>query len=100
MKPALKNLSVLALAPFAVSLAQAATVTGTVKGPEGAAFRGAFIQAQNAATKITVSVLSDKDGRYRIENLPAGQYQLQIRAPGFRTEPHAGVMLAAEQNLA
>ena len=100
MKPALKNLSVLALAPFAVSLAQAATVTGTVKGPEGAAFRGAFIQAQNAATKITVSVLSDKDGRYRIENLPAGQYQLQIRAPGFRAEPRSGMTLTAAQNLA
>jgi hypothetical protein len=32
---------------------------GTVTGPDGAAFRGAFVQARNATTKITVSVLSD-----------------------------------------
>src|SRR4051794_16872584 len=44
---------------FATSVADAATITGTVKGPDGQAFRGAFVQARNAKTKITVSVLSD-----------------------------------------
>ena len=57
---------------------------GTVKGPDGAALRGAFVQARNAKTKITVSVLSDNQGRYRVENLPAGEYRLQIRAPGYQ----------------
>ena len=31
-------------------------------GPDGTAFRGAFVQARNAKTKITVSVLSDNAG--------------------------------------
>jgi len=52
--------------------ADAATITGTVAGPDGRPFRAAFVQARNLATKITVSVLSDSAGRYRIENLPAG----------------------------
>jgi len=99
MKTSLRYLSIVALASTVSSLAYGATVTGTVKSPDGAPFRGAFVQAQNTATKIMTSVLSDKEGRYRIENLTAGQYQLKIRAPGFRAEPRTGVMLTAEQNL-
>ena len=45
------------------SCAFAATVTGTVKGPDGAPFEGAFVLAVNAKTKISVSVLSEKQGR-------------------------------------
>jgi virginiamycin B lyase len=86
------------LAPFLSSVAYGATVTGTVKAPDGAPFRGAFVQAQNTSTKIMVSVLSDRQGRYRIENLPAGQYQVQVRAVGYRTDPHGGVNLTAGQN--
>src|SRR5262245_45593944 len=44
---------------LAVSTADAAPLTGTVKGPDGQPFRGAFVQARNAKTKITVNVLSD-----------------------------------------
>jgi outer membrane receptor for ferrienterochelin and colicins len=64
------------------SVCRAATITGTVKGTDGAPFPGAFVQAQNAKTKVLVSVLSDTQGRYRIENLPAGEYRVQIRAVG------------------
>ena len=71
MKSASKYLGLLMLVLFFVPFAYGATVTGTVKGPDGASFRGAFVQAQNSNTKIMVSVLTDKDGRYRIENLPA-----------------------------
>ena len=69
-------------------------------GPDGAAFRGAFVQARNAKTKIMVSVLSDRDGKYRIENLPAGDYRVQIKAPGFKSDPKSGVNLTADQNAA
>jgi virginiamycin B lyase len=80
------------------SLGFGATVAGTVKGPEGAPFKGAFVQAQNTKNRMLFSVLSDKDGRYRIENLPAGSYNVQVRAPGYKTDPHSGVSLTADQN--
>ena len=98
MKSASKCLGLLVMVLLLVPFAYAATVTGTVKGPDGASFRGAFVQAQNSNTKILVSVLTDKDGRYRIENLPPGQYQLQVKAVGYRTDPRPGVILAADQN--
>ena len=74
-----------------------ATISGTVKGTDGAPFPGAFVEAQNTKTRITVIVLSDTRGRYQIEKLPAGEYRLQIRAVGFRAEPRAGVNLTADQ---
>ncbi len=65
------------------SISRASTITGKVEGPDGAAFQGAFVEAQNMETKITVAVLSNEQGHYRIEKLPAGRYRLFIRAVGY-----------------
>ena len=83
----------------AMSGADAATISGTVTSPDGQPFRGAFVQARNLKTKITVSVLSDNAGRYRVENLLAGEYRLQMRAIGFKADPKSGITLAADQNV-
>ncbi len=76
-----------------------ATLTGTVKGADGGAFQGAFVEAQNAKTRITTIVLSDSQGRYQIPDLPAGSYRVQIKAVGFRAEPRSDIVLAASQNV-
>ena len=84
---------------FAIGpVCHSATISGTVKGADGTAFRGAFVEAQNTKTKITISVLSDTQGHYRIEKLPEGDYRLQIRAVGFRVDPQTGVKLTPDQN--
>jgi len=88
----------LTLAVLLVSACHGATITGTVKDPEGSPFRAAFVEAQNAKTRINVIVLSDSKGNYRIDNLAAGEYRLQIRAVGYRAEPRPGVNLTASQN--
>ena len=90
--------SLLGLLVLLGSACYGATIAGTVKGVDGAPFQGAFVEAQNTKTKITVIVLSDSQGHYRIEKLPAGDYRLQIRAVGFRTDPRTGVNLTADQN--
>lgn len=97
MRRVSKGLGFLALTLVSTSLAHGATVTGTVTGPDGAPFRGAFVQAQDANTRIMVSVLSDSMGRYRIENLPPGPYRLQVRAIGYRADARAR-NIAANQN--
>src|SRR6267378_3261915 len=63
------SLAMISLIALAVSTADAATITGTVKGPDGQPFRGAFVQARNAKTKITVNVLSDNQGRYQADTV-------------------------------
>jgi streptogramin lyase/mono/diheme cytochrome c family protein len=75
----------------------AGTIAGTVKGADGAAFKGAFVEAQNAKSRITTIVLSDGRGEYRIPNLSAGEYRLTIRAVGFRADPKTGVNLGTDQ---
>src|ERR1700677_4669330 len=77
-----------------LSSAQAATITGTVKSPEGTPFEGAFVQAQNTKTRMTFMALSDAQGHYRIEQIVPGEYRVGIRAPGFRADAQTGVNLA------
>jgi len=98
MRSQRRFLSLAGLLFFAAAATYGATITGTVKGTEGAPFQGAFVEAQNTKTRITTIVLSASRGRYRIEKLPPGEYRLQIRAVGFRTDPQTGVNLAADQN--
>jgi virginiamycin B lyase len=76
-----------------------ATVSGMVKGPDGAPIEGAFVQAQNTKTKISNFVLSDREGHYRVENLPAGDYRVQVKATGLKADPKSGVALTADQSL-
>ena len=90
---ALASLSILSGLPIG-----AATIAGIVKGPDGAAFKGAFVIAQNTANHISVTVLSDKNGRYRVPDLPAATYDLRIRAIGYKADPHMGVSLSGSQN--
>ena len=56
----------------------AATITGNVQGPDGKPLMGAFVVAENAQNKMTVSVLSNAQGRYHIGNLPAATYTVRI----------------------
>src|ERR1700687_2782590 len=93
-----KILALMSAMIFLVTVAHGATIAGTVKGPDGAPFKGAFVQAQNTKTKITVNVLSHKDGAYRVEDLPAGEYVLRIRAVGYQADPRTGVTLTASQS--
>jgi cytochrome c5 len=98
MNSASKLLGLLLAILFLGAHAEAATVAGTVKGPDGTPFRGAFVQAQNTATRVLVSVLTDPDGYYRIDNLTEGNYKVQVRAVGYRADAKSGVQLAANQN--
>ena len=98
MRPSVGILGLVALAAAFGSAAPAATVSGTVKGPDGAPFKGAFVIAQNASNHISVTVLSDKTGRYLIPDLPAATYDVRIRAIGYKADPRNDVKLAANQN--
>ncbi len=98
MKSYGKILSAIFSAVFLGSACFGATITGTVKSPDGAAFQGAFVQAQNTQTRITFMALSDSQGHYRVENVPAGDYRVGIRAPGFRADAQTGVKIAAGQD--
>jgi virginiamycin B lyase len=87
---------VLVFAAFSYG-ASVGTISGTVKGPDGSPFRGAFVRAQNEKSKVTVSVLSDKQGKYRIQNLTEGKYQVRATAVGYKSDPRAGLTVDGAQ---
>ena len=100
MRFAGRILASLAATVSLVSLASAATISGNVKGPDGKPFMGAFVIAENPQTHMSVNVLSDAEGRYHINNLPAAIYTLHIRAIGYASDPREKVSLAGDQKAA
>ena len=71
------------------------TISGTVRDPSGQPFRGAFVSAQNTETEITTIVLSDRQGRYRLEDLPVGRYDVVTKATGLMSDPRSNVSVGA-----
>jgi streptogramin lyase len=63
-------------------------LTGRVSSVEEGAMEGVLVSAKKAGSTITITVVSDAQGRYRFpaSKLPAGQYALRIRAVGFDLE--------------
>jgi virginiamycin B lyase len=92
-----KVLASLTMSVFLAPAAFGASITGTVKGPDGKPFMGAFVVAENAQNKMTVNVLSDQQGRYHVNNLPAATYTVKITAIGYSSDPQADVKLTSDQ---
>ena len=70
------GLAALWLAAWMAPAAWAATIVGTVVGPDGAPLRAAFVRVQNTNTKITMMVLSDREGKYWTDWLDPGTYEV------------------------
>ena len=69
--------------------ARKCSISGAVKGPDGEPFKGAFVRAQNQKTKVTAIVLSDRQGKYQIRNLPAGDYDLRASTTDYKSDPRS-----------
>jgi virginiamycin B lyase len=67
--------------------ASAGTISGNIKGPDGAPFRAAFVRVQNAKTKMTMMVLSDAQGKYWTDKLDAGTYDVWATSVGYKGDP-------------
>jgi hypothetical protein len=73
------------------------SITGTVSDSSGAAVGGAAVKAMNSATNLEVTVQSEGNGTYVIQNLPAGSYKLTITKTGFQTETHTEILVNANR---
>ncbi len=59
-------------------------LTGVVKDASGAVLPGATITLTAPALASPRSVVTDDQGRYRLENLPAGRYSVEAALSGFQ----------------
>ena len=67
-------------------------------GPD--ALEGVLVSAKRDGSTITVTVVSDKDGRYSFPatKLEPGQYSLRIRAAGYELDKVGPVEIAADKS--
>ena len=61
----------------------AASLSGRVLDPSGAAMPYVTVQALQIATNQNYTVQTDGQGRYRLPYLPVGQYRISNQTPGF-----------------
>jgi virginiamycin B lyase len=75
----------------------AAILTGQVSSAEEGLMEGVVVSAKKDRATITVSVVTDKDGRYSFpaSKLEAGHYNLSIRAGGYELDSPSAVNLSA-----
>jgi streptogramin lyase len=82
-----------AVAPFAgVDAVQAqgaasGSVQGTVKSASGQALAGAYVKLINAEKRLTFMAVTQAQGRYTLNDLPAGAYMVQGIGSGFQSKP-------------
>ena len=78
--------------------AGAATLSGTITDATGAVISGASVTVSDVANKVTRTVTSDRNGRYLVDNLTPGSYQLEAMAPGFQRQQLGVGVVASQQN--
>jgi len=70
-----------------------AELFGAILDPTGLAVPNAKVSAEDQATMVRYSAISDEQGEYHILGLPASQYVLTVEQPGFRTYRQEGIVL-------
>src|SRR5215467_10571506 len=70
-----------------------ATISGTVTDPSGAVIPLVSVRTTNSGTGASQNVESDSQGRYRIAELPVGEYRVQVEKEGFQRVVRTGIVL-------
>lgn len=83
-----KGLSLLLLTalvsiPLFIAHAAGGRIEGKVTDPKGAALPNAAVTVTNQITKQDFTAVTDAQGRYKVEGLPAGNYTVRIAVKGF-----------------
>src|SRR5579863_4763986 len=84
-------------APVRAETDSAIAFSGRVSSAEEGPMEGVLISAKKAGSTMTITVVSDAQGRYKFpaSKLPPGQYALRIRAVGYDLESPGMVEIAA-----
>jgi hypothetical protein len=77
-------IAVLLALPLLVAHAAGGRIEGKVTDPKGAAIPGATVTVTNQTTKQAFTAVTDAQGRYKVESLPPGVYDVSVAAKGFK----------------
>jgi hypothetical protein len=71
--------------PAGAQAVSSASVTGAVRDASEAIVPGATVQMRSSDTNRTWQAVTDDRGRFRLLNLPVGDYRLSVEIAGFAT---------------
>jgi Carboxypeptidase regulatory-like domain/TonB dependent receptor len=63
-----------------------ATIQGTVTDAKGAVIPNATVTVKNKNTSFERTVQTDSDGNYQVAALPVGNYTIEVKVQGFKTQ--------------
>jgi len=89
-------LMVLALPVSGTAQTGTGRVTGVIVDPSGGVLPGVTVTIRSASTNVVRSTVTDSVGRYVIDNLAPGTYELTVELPGF-TAQTSSVVVSADQ---
>jgi outer membrane cobalamin receptor len=72
--------------PFLITSADAATLSGVVRDPDGRAVPGARVIVSAARPGISEAV-TDAEGRFALDSLPPGRLEVRVVIDGFTADP-------------
>ncbi len=96
MKLRVALFALLFLVPFAVAQDEGA-VSGTVQDTSGSVIPSASVKLTSHAQGTVRTAQTNQSGVYNFSFLPAGAYDLEVSATGFRTQTRRDIILAAAQ---
>jgi Carboxypeptidase regulatory-like domain len=76
-------------------------MSGTATDPQGAVIKDAKVKSTNTATLNERTTTTDSAGQFRFNLIPAGDYTIEISAPGFKTiqQTHITVVAGSDTGL-
>jgi Carboxypeptidase regulatory-like domain len=74
------------------------TISGVVADESQAVLPNVKVTARNVNTNTTRIVITDREGRYRFQNLPTGSYEITVEATGFAKYVRSGIELVLNQD--
>ena len=77
----------------ALGIAGNGAIAGTVTDTGGGTMPGVTVQLMRNGTRVDQAV-SDESGRFRLQNVAPGTYDVQFSLSGFRTATRSGVAIA------
>ena len=66
-------------------------IEGKITDPKGAAIPGAAVTVTNKTTNQTFTAVTDPQGKYKVEGLPPGVYDVSVSAKGFKAGTQADI---------
>src|SRR5882757_5044218 len=81
----LSLLCALAITPALFAQGVSGRIVGSATDSSGAEVVNAHVTVTDQDTGVSTSLVTDARGEYRANNLPPGNYEVQIEAPGLQT---------------